>query len=214
MSEGVERSPLIEAEPAKPVGESSSVPRSERARRTGYRRRFAIVYGALALVGAKELAAVKAGKHVMVTKPLSDSEAAARELVEAAETAEVVNMMSLSTRFSGNVQYLGQLAQQGVFGDLYYARARSVRRSGIPDWGAHFVQEGGGAMRDMGVHVLDADATGVHQLGRPAIEVHPRRDAIAGHAGGRVHDGDPPPRQPVEEAGLADVRPADNGDHG
>src|SRR5438876_5496232 len=37
------------------------------------------------------LAAVAAGKHVMVTKPLSDSEAAARQLVEAAESAGVVN---------------------------------------------------------------------------------------------------------------------------
>jgi predicted dehydrogenase len=102
------------------------------------------------------LAAVQAGKHVLVTKPLSDSETAARRLVETAEAAEVVNMMSLSTRFSGDVQYLGQLARQGMFGQLYYARARSVRRSGIPDWGAHFVQKGGGAFRDMGVHVLDA----------------------------------------------------------
>jgi predicted dehydrogenase len=102
------------------------------------------------------LAAVEAGKHVMVTKPLSDSEAAARRLVEAAEAAGVVNMMSLSMRFGGGVQYLGQLARGGAFGELYYARARSVRRSGIPDWGAHFVQKGGGAFRDMGVHVLDA----------------------------------------------------------
>src|SRR5262245_20664929 len=38
------------------------------------------------------LAAVKAGKHVLVTKPLSDSVAAARQLVEAAEAAGVVNM--------------------------------------------------------------------------------------------------------------------------
>jgi len=41
-------------------------------------------------------------------------------------------------------------------GEIYYARARSVRRSGIPSWGAHFVRQGGGAFRDMGVHVLDS----------------------------------------------------------
>jgi predicted dehydrogenase len=102
------------------------------------------------------LAAVAAGKHVMVTKPLSDSEAAARQLVEAAEAAGVVNMMSLSIRFDGDVQYMGGLARRGDLGRIYYARARSVRRSGIPDWGAHFIREGGGAFRDMGVHVLDS----------------------------------------------------------
>jgi predicted dehydrogenase len=102
------------------------------------------------------MAAVRAGKHVLSTKPLSDSEEAARELVAAAESAGVVNMMSLSMRFSGNVQYLGRLSRGGELGDVYYARARSVRRSGIPDWGAHFIRAGGGAFRDMGVHALDA----------------------------------------------------------
>ena len=102
------------------------------------------------------LEVVRNHKHVMVTKPLADSERAARRLVKAAETAGVVNMMSLSTRFSAACRYLGNLSRKGYFGDLYYARARSVRRSGIPDWSPGFVQEGGGAFRDMGVHVLDA----------------------------------------------------------
>ena len=99
---------------------------------------------------------VKNGKHLLVTKPLSDSVNAARRLVEAAEEAGVVNMMSLSTRFDPEIQYLGQLAHNGDFGDLYYARARSVRRVGIPAWSLGFIQQGGGAFRDMGVHVLDA----------------------------------------------------------
>jgi predicted dehydrogenase len=102
------------------------------------------------------LEAVQQGKHVLVTKPLADSEEAARHLVEVAEAAGVVNMMSLSMRFSDPVRYLGQLVQQGEFGEMYYARARSVRRSGIPDWNLGFVQKGGGAFRDMGVHVLDS----------------------------------------------------------
>jgi len=102
------------------------------------------------------LEAVRRNKHVLVTKPLADSQKAAAKLVQAAEAAGVVNMMSLSTRFSEACRYLGQLAQQGFFGDLYYARARSVRRSGIPAWNLGFIQAGGGAFRDMGVHALDA----------------------------------------------------------
>ena len=74
------------------------------------------------------LEAVRNGKHVMVTKPLADSEAAAKELVAEAEAAGVVNMMSLSTRFGRDCQYLGNLQRQGYFGELYYARSRSVRR--------------------------------------------------------------------------------------
>ncbi len=45
---------------------------------------------------------------------------------------------------------------EGELGEIYYARARSVRRSGIPAWNLGFIQKGGGAFRDMGVHVLDA----------------------------------------------------------
>ncbi len=102
------------------------------------------------------LEAVRNGKHVMVTKPLADSEEVARKLVTEAETVGVVNMMSLSTRFGDGCQYLGNIARANYFGELYYARARSVRRSGIPAWNLGFIQKGGGAFRDMGVHVLDA----------------------------------------------------------
>jgi predicted dehydrogenase len=102
------------------------------------------------------LEAVKNGKHVMVTKPLSDSVESARQLVEAAEAAGVVNMMSLSTRLAPDVQYLGQLAQKGELGEIYYGHASSVRRVGIPGWNLGFIQKGGGAFRDMGVHVLDS----------------------------------------------------------
>jgi len=99
---------------------------------------------------------VRNDKHVIVTKPLADSEEAARILVEEADASGVVNMMSLGTRYSPACQHLGQLGRDGFFGDFYYARARSVRRNGIPDWSMGFISEGGGAFRDMGVHVLDA----------------------------------------------------------
>lgn len=102
------------------------------------------------------LAAVENEKHVLVTKPLADSLSAARTLVDRAEASGVVNMMSLSTRFADNVQYMGKLVRRGDFGQVYYGRARSVRRNGIPAWSTGFIRKGGGAFRDMGVHVLDS----------------------------------------------------------
>ena len=102
------------------------------------------------------LEVVKNGKHVMITKPLADSEPAAKEMVAAADEAGVVNMMSLSKRFGNGCRHLGHLAREGYFGELYYARSRSIRRNGIPAWNLGFIQKGGGAFRDMGVHALDA----------------------------------------------------------
>jgi hypothetical protein len=64
VSEGVERR-LIDAEPARPVEGSANVPRSERARRAGYRRRFAIIYGSLALIGGIAIGALL----VLLTRP-------------------------------------------------------------------------------------------------------------------------------------------------
>ena len=100
--------------------------------------------------------AVRRDKHVLITKPLAGSDKPAARLVEAAGAAGVVGMMSLSLRFGTGCQYLGRQASKGAFGELYYARAISVRRSGIPAWNMGFIQAGGGAFRDMGVHVLDA----------------------------------------------------------
>jgi len=100
--------------------------------------------------------AVRRDKHVLCTKPLADALRPAERLIPAAEKSGVVNMMSLSTRFSPNCDYLARQIGKGLFGELYYARARSIRRSGIPDWNLEFIQKGGGAFRDMGVHALDA----------------------------------------------------------
>ena len=51
MSESVQQPPLVEATLAQPVAEEAT-PREERARRTGYRRRFGLIYMALGLVTA------------------------------------------------------------------------------------------------------------------------------------------------------------------
>lgn len=100
--------------------------------------------------------ALRNDKHVLVTKPLADGEGPAKKLVDVAESSGLVNMMSLSTRFSPAVQHLGGMCQAGELGEIYYARARSIRRQGIPAWSLGFIQKGGGAFRDMGVHVLDS----------------------------------------------------------
>lgn len=88
------------------------------------------------------LEAVRRDKHVMVTKPLADGERPATKLVKAAEAAGVVNMMSLSTRFNPQNRYLQDKAREGYFGEICYARSRSVRRNGIPAWNPGFIQPG------------------------------------------------------------------------
>jgi len=143
------------------------------------------------------LEAVRNGKHVMVTKPFADSEDAAQKLVAEAESAGVVNMMSLSTRFGNDCQYLGNIARDNYFGELYYARARSVRRNGIPAWNLGFIKKGGGAFRDMGVHVLDA-AWWILGLPKP-IAVLGAAGAKFGPRGSGYWNRSQPPKETYEQ---------------
>ena len=66
MSENVEQGgPVIEAPLATPVADADATPREERARLTGYRRRFAFIYLALALIAGVGLGAL----IVLVSRP-------------------------------------------------------------------------------------------------------------------------------------------------
>ncbi len=65
MTESAAERPIIDAEPARPVGASSDASRGERGRRTGYRTRFAAIYLALAAVAGVGIGAF----IVLVAKP-------------------------------------------------------------------------------------------------------------------------------------------------
>jgi hypothetical protein len=71
MSEGVQPRPLVDADLARPVDESQHASREERARRSGYRRRFGLIYGALALIGGIAIGAlvVLLGRPAAVPTP-------------------------------------------------------------------------------------------------------------------------------------------------
>jgi predicted dehydrogenase len=101
------------------------------------------------------VAALRQGKHLLITKPLAgslpDAEAIATHCPQ-----DVVAMMALPKRYEDGVQYLSRLARRGYFGDIYHARVRVARRSGIPSWSRVTIGPGGGVMRDMGVHFIDA----------------------------------------------------------
>ena len=66
----------------------------------------------------------------------------------------------------------------------------------------------------LGLDVLGgvAQAGGVGQHHRPAMQVQMHLDDVAGGAGGGRHDGGLAPGQPVEQAGLARIGGADDGD--
>ncbi|GAB2582737.1 Gfo/Idh/MocA family protein [Microlunatus antarcticus] len=116
------------------------------------------------------LAALAAGVHVLSEKPLAESVDRASAMVGAAKAADRVLDVSFNHRRRGDVKMLKQVIDDGLLGEIYYAKAGWLRRSGIPGLGTWFTQKslaGGGPMMDIGVHMLDM---ALHLMGEPTAE--------------------------------------------
>lgn len=104
------------------------------------------------------IAALQAGKHVLCEKPMTIKADWAEEMVKTANASGLVFQVGMTSRFRPEAQWLKKYVAAGNLGEVYFGRARYVRRSGIPGWGSWFTrkeQSGGGPLIDIGVHVLD-----------------------------------------------------------
>lgn len=113
------------------------------------------------------IAALEAGKHVLVEKPLARTTAEGQAMVAAAEKSGRILMTCFDKRFRGDSLWLKRYVESGALGTIYYAKAYWMRRAGIPRPGSWFVskeQAGGGPLIDLGVHMLDL---ALHLLGEP-----------------------------------------------
>lgn len=103
------------------------------------------------------IAAMKAGKHVLVEKPMALNSEAAAEMAAVAQQTGRTLMIALNNRYRADIQLMKKYAQE-QFGEIYYGRCGLFRRRGIPGWGSWFTrmnQAGGGPLIDIGVHYLD-----------------------------------------------------------
>ncbi len=103
------------------------------------------------------VAALNAGINVMCEKPMAIDYAGALKMKEAAEKSGKLLTIGYQHRFDPDVTYMHRAAENGDFGDIYFAKARVLRRRGIPTWGV-FTQkarQGGGSFIDIGTHALD-----------------------------------------------------------
>ena len=104
------------------------------------------------------VSALNAGKHVLLEKPMAMNYAEAAGIAEAARKSGRVFTVGMNQRFTEESQIIKTLADRGDLGDIYHAKAYWFRRSGIPLLGTWFNRKemaGGGALYDIGVHLLD-----------------------------------------------------------
>lgn len=103
------------------------------------------------------VAALKAGRHVMCEKPMALNYAEACTMVEAAKESGKLLTIGYQNRYRNDSQYLKQECEDGVLGEIYYAKAKAIRRRAVPTWGVFLneYEQGGGPLIDIGTHALD-----------------------------------------------------------
>lgn len=101
--------------------------------------------------------ALEAGKHVMCEKPMAKTANDAKKMLDAAKRTGKKLTIGYQNRFRPDSQYLHKLCQDGVLGEIYFAKAHAIRRRAVPTWGVFLNEEeqGGGPLIDIGTHALD-----------------------------------------------------------
>lgn len=105
-------------------------------------------------------AACRAGKHVLVEKPMALSLQEADEMIDAAASAGVVLMVQQSQRFFPVHEVAKQIVDAGAIGPILSVRARWSHggpESWSPEgkWFFDKAKAGGGALFDLGIHKFD-----------------------------------------------------------
>lgn len=104
------------------------------------------------------LAAVRAGKHVLVEKPAARRAEELRPVAAAAREAGVTVKVGFNHRFHPALRHAKTLFAQDAIGPLLYVRARyghGGRLGYENEWRADPQIAGGGELLDQGVHLID-----------------------------------------------------------
>jgi predicted dehydrogenase len=104
--------------------------------------------------------ALRAGKHVLCEKPLSVTLDESRTIVEAARSSRGTLGMVFNYRFVPALLKAREMMDRGLLGRIYNFRGEYYH-TGYQNperpltWRMDFSKSGGGALVDMGVHVID-----------------------------------------------------------
>jgi predicted dehydrogenase len=115
------------------------------------------------------LAALKAGKNVLVERPLALTARGVDRLLKAARKSGRVLMAGMSHRYRPDAEALASFVAGGELGQIYQVRGSWLNRKlhlNRPTWRQNRELAGGGALMDLGVPALDLC---LYMVGYPKI---------------------------------------------
>ncbi|MCG3420087.1 Gfo/Idh/MocA family protein [Oceanobacillus jordanicus] len=114
------------------------------------------------------IAALHAGKHVLVEKPLCKTVEEALLVEQAVKQSGKVLQVGFVRRYATNTAIIKNFIDSNELGEIYYAKASCLRRLGNPGgWFADKERSGGGPLIDLGVHIIDVCW---YLMGRPKVK--------------------------------------------
>lgn len=107
---------------------------------------------------SETLCAVKAGKHVLVEKPMAMNAAEAKAMIDTCKNARVKLMVGNLLRFSPLLNRMKELVSEDEIGTPISAHAEFFydARNSQRTWLRNMNVAGGGPLFDIGIHCLDA----------------------------------------------------------
>ena len=109
------------------------------------------------LHAVNSVAALKAGAHVIVEKPMAMNAREAQSMISAAKKARRKLVIGFQHRYDPKAQFIKNAVDTGQLGKVVFGRVQALRRRGIPNWGVFGRKDlqGGGPLIDIGVHILE-----------------------------------------------------------
>jgi len=109
-----------------------------------------------ALHAPQSIAALDAGKHVLVEKPMAVSVSECDAMIAAAHGSGASLMVAHCWRFHPDVRAMRDRIEAGELGEIVKTRGYGVHSGDGPSgWFVDRALAGGGALPDMGVHAID-----------------------------------------------------------
>ncbi|WP_164101362.1 Gfo/Idh/MocA family protein [Candidatus Laterigemmans baculatus] len=105
------------------------------------------------------LAAARAGKHVLVEKPMAMTAAECDQMIEACQEAGVKLSVAYYRRFYPLVHRMQQLIREGAIGKPMAVSAVTSTDAASDGWRWRLEQGGGGALMDVGSHRINIFTT-------------------------------------------------------